>query len=431
TQLVLGAAESVQVAEDNHEFTFRLKDNRWSDGTPVTAGDFKQAWLRVIRSDSRQKTKFAWIQGVESFWEGTGSPEAIGLEAIDDRTLQVRLKQPYPMFLSLTSSIAYLPLPQHAKEPLGFVTNGAYSLASVEAKRVVLQPKEAGKPMVQVTLNGDGEWIARQFREQAVDVADGIPHKHFQAFQEQGFVHLVKEYGTAFLFFNCRNERLQTAAVRKEIKSALDLEAIVTAAQMYEKPMRSLVPWDFHQAAEATDIVFPSEKQEKPVAKRTPNGLRLLCIKLELYEIMAHQIKRQIEGASGYQVEVVPCEFEDLMERVRQGEYELALQGWIGDYLDPMSMLEIWTSDHPYNLSGYASEEFDQRILQSHVEQDSERRTVLLQQAEALLLRDAPLIPIYQYMQPLLKQKGIKGIACSPFGLLDFSSICKQPVNTP
>lgn len=105
-------AKSWDVSEDKTEYTFHLRDSKWANGESVTAHDFVWSWKRAL--DPELAADYAYmlypIKGAEAYNNGTGSVDDVGIEAVDDHTLKVKLVGPTPYFLSLVSFKTYYPV---------------------------------------------------------------------------------------------------------------------------------------------------------------------------------------------------------------------------------------------------------------------------------------------------------------------------------
>ena len=148
-------AESVDVSKDQTVYTFHLRDNiKWSDGKPVTAGDFKYAWMRGL--DPKVASEYAYqlfyIKGGRAYFKGEGKAEDVGLEVLDDKTLKVTLEAPTPYFLNLVTFFTYMPVRKDvvekkpegwAKDPKITVSNGPFVVSEyVMNDKIILTPNK-------------------------------------------------------------------------------------------------------------------------------------------------------------------------------------------------------------------------------------------------------------------------------------------------
>ena len=135
----LAAAEDVKISDDQKTYTFTLRDSKWTNGDPVTAKDFEYAWKWALdpANNSSYSYQLYYLEGGQAFNEGTGTADAVGVKAIDDKTLEVKLVNPTPFFLELTAFYTYLPVNSKIAEANpdwandageNYTTNGPFKL---------------------------------------------------------------------------------------------------------------------------------------------------------------------------------------------------------------------------------------------------------------------------------------------------------------
>lgn len=158
-RMVPEIAERYEISQDQLTYTFYLRDTQWSDGTPLTAGDFEYAWKWVLNPANRVEYAFQlfYIQGAQDYYEGKVPAESVGIKAINDRILQVTLIAPTSYFLELTAFPTYFPLRQDvdraapagawSKTAEGYVCNGPFLLKSYQAGTGMILVKNPGTSM--------------------------------------------------------------------------------------------------------------------------------------------------------------------------------------------------------------------------------------------------------------------------------------------
>jgi oligopeptide transport system substrate-binding protein len=144
-----------------------------------------------------------------------------------------------------------------------------------------------------------------------------------------------------------------------------------------------------------------------PGGKGTPT-VDLLLNPSESHRAVAEAIQEMWRKELGFEVKLVSQEFKTMSAARRTGQYQLMRSVWIPDYLGPLSFLSVFTSSSGNNYTGWANPTYDQWLFEAARVTNESAREALLQKAEALLLDDCPLIPIYHYTHIFLKQPAVK-----------------------
>ncbi len=444
-------AEGVEVSDDQLTYTFTLKDGiQWSNGDPVTAQDFEFAWLRALNPDTAGQYAFIiaqFVSGGTPFNAGEGSREDVGIRATDDKTLEVELEAPTPFFLSLTSFFTYLPQNQrfveeqgdnYAQNAGGLLYNGAYTLNNFnptsgvtfvknedywDADNVDIERVEA-KIVKQldtaVNLHQSGELditeISQEFVDQFRDSPDFQSQTNFACFN---------------LSFNFDVPVFQNANVRKAFQMGVDYEALTQQIlNDGSEPATGWVPAGIagpenQTFREAQGSVVPSFDAQE--AKRlfeqgieevgSNPTIELLSYDTDTAQATAEFLQAQFEDNLGAKINVTIQPFDRKLELEANGEFQLSFQGWIGDYNDPMTFLDLWLSDASFNTGKYQSDRYDELITQAQAEADPAARMDLMLEAERLLVEeDAALAPMFFEGEVRLISPFIKDFISHPYG---------------
>ncbi|HEY0840726.1 MAG TPA: peptide ABC transporter substrate-binding protein, partial [Vulgatibacter sp.] len=272
-----GVAESYEESADGTHFVFRIREGaRWSDGSPVTAGDFEWAWKRVLAPETAaQYAALLWdLKGGKAFAEGRGSREDVGVKALDDRTLEVTLERPIPWFLELLTFGPFQPVPRHAIErhgmewtrPENIVTNGPFHLDrwvinyqieiarsptywgrdEVRLDRVVFVVSDDNHAMMRLFRAGELDWIGPDVRP---------PQEYLEHLAGKKDFRTNRDLATYFYLINLRQDTpaqraspLQDKRVRKALDMSVDKDAIVRfVTRGGERPATNLVPHLFNE----------------------------------------------------------------------------------------------------------------------------------------------------------------------------------------
>lgn len=441
-----GVAERWEMDEDEVHYRFHLREGaRWSDGKPVTAHDFEYAWKRVLDpTTGAQYAAMLWdIKGGKAFNLGRGSADDVGVRAVDDRTLEVELERPIPWFLDLLAFGPFCPVPRWAVEahgmhwtkPENIVTNGPFHLsrwvpsyqidlvksptywdaAAVRLDKAVFVVSEDNHSMMRVYRAGELDWVGSNTRPPQEYLAHLEGKKDYQA---------ARYLGTYFYWFNLRDDRdvaeaLRDKRVRHALQLATDKEALVRyVTRGGQRPAHGMVPDMFFDMGYPTPVPIPFDPEE---AKRLlaeagygPGGkpfprLEILYNTHEAHRQVAEAVQQMWKRHLGIDVAIENQEWKVFMSNRIEGYFQLARAGWIGDFQDPYTFLSMFLSDSDMNEAGWKNPAFDELVDQALQEQDDAKRYALYAKAEAILMEELPVLPLYYYSQNTLIGSWVKG----------------------
>lgn len=450
-ELVPGQAESYEVSEDGMTYTFKLRDGlKWSNGDPLTAKDFEYAWKRVIDPELASEYSFqitTYVKGAEEYFNGEGSIDDVGIKALNDKTLEVQLKAPTPYFLDITAFYTLLPVnekvvsenPDWAKDPQGteFVSNGPFKITEWNHKENIKMVKndnyfEADR----VKLDGlhfdileDDNTAYQKYEGGEYDVlvqpAPAVTAKALQANDPE--LKMGKDIGTYYFEFNTTKKPFSNAKVREALSLALDRKTIVEKiAQGGQVPAEGMVPLglnddtgkDFRVAngnlvaedvAKAKELLAEGLKEEGMTAEDL-KGFTLSYNTDEAHKKIAQAVQEMWKQNLGIEINLENMEFQVLLDNRKAGNFEIARAGWVGDYKDPMTMLDLYMTDNPQNDSRWSNKEYDELLKKAASSPDQKVRMDSMMAAEKILMEEKPIIPIYFYTQPRLEKSNVTGV---------------------
>jgi oligopeptide transport system substrate-binding protein len=409
---IMGYSFDIQL----NQYSFDLDDSKWSDGKPICAQDYLEAWLKVIRLKGPNAESFKVIKNVDKYLRGEVSESAIGLEVLTDKRLSVQLENYCHYFLHLTASTPFLPVPVGSEaNEIGFTGNHHFNLKNNYTNAILLESMD-GETEVFITCDANEESIHQKFMDKEIDLSDGIPSKYLDIYEQHKAITYVPEFGTAFLQFNCNNLSYEE---RKVLVSPIDPAELMDNIKQI-KVAENYIPWDLLSESKSNRMA-----QEESIGNLNGRTLRLLVNNVNLYRDMAIILKNQMEDASGeLKVEIISADWESFTEALQNNDFDLALSGWIGDYFDPHSMLSIWQTGSANNFSRFSDEKFDSLISFSEQCFDEKERMRTFKDAENILLSQAVVLPLYHYHLPLLIQNDLsnENIRYSPLGIIDFNT---------
>lgn len=438
-----GMAESWEHNEDYSVWTFRIRDARWSNGDPVRASDFVYSAQRLLSPEfgAPYANMLYPIRGAEDFHQGrTSDFSSVGIRALDDRTLRYELVGSIPFFRNMLTHYAWFPVHPPTIEAHGgmlrrgspwtrvenLVGNGPFRLAEWRVNQIIrVVRSETYWDAENVRLNEihflpiDNMATEEQmFRTGQLHVTNMIPPERIDWWRANNPASLRLEpyFGTYFYRFNTTRRPLNDPRVRRALTLAIDQQAIVdTITRGGEEPAHAFVPPGMSGYEPPFVIEFdPSKARSLLTEAGFPNGrgfprLELLFNTLETHRRIAEAIQAMWRTNLGIEITLTNQEWKVYLETVRNMNYDIARAGWIGDFMDPVTMLKLWRSNDGNNNTGWSNQRFDNLLDRSWRESDPKHRLGVLLEAEGVLLEGLPIAPIYWYTTKRLVDPRVRG----------------------
>ncbi len=428
-EMTPGVAESWQMSDDGLSYTFKLRaDARWSTGEPVTAGDFVFAVQRL--KDPATGAFYAQFLS-----------DVTALEAVDDRTLLIRLAQPTPYLLSLLTHPATFPL--HAgsfaahgdrfARPGNLVSNGAYRLVDwVPGSVITLQRNEhywnnantAIDEVRHLVLVQESTQLAR-YRAGEIDITSTVPSENFaKTRQDFGSELRIAPYQNVYYYgYNLRKPPFKgNQKLRQALSMAIDREVLTEKILgRGETPAYSWVPTGINGYVPTVfsyaDLTQDERNQiarrlykEAGYSEQQPLDVEIRYNSSDTHRAIAVAVQSMWREALGFDARLVNEEFQVLLANIRAGDItQVFRSSWSGDYDDAHTFLSVFQSDNAANDPGYSSREFDDLMMRASKQVDPDLRRAYLEEAERLLLEDHPVIPIYFYVSKHLVSPRVEG----------------------
>ncbi|MDB5482507.1 MAG: peptide transporter substrate-binding protein [Caulobacteraceae bacterium] len=430
-----GTATSWETSADGLEWTFHLRPARWSDGVPVTAGDFVYAFRRGL--DPKTAASYAYllyvIKGAQAVNAGKAPPESLGAMAVDAHTLRLTLAHPAPYLPQLLQHQSFSPVPAHVVRRWGdawirpghYVGNGPYRLVSWrlgDSLRVEKNPLYYGAAKVCVDRinfypTQDTVSAERRVKRGELDVNNTIVSSRVAFLRQPGqmapFVHTHPFLSNVYLAFNVPDvPALRDPRVRQAIGMAID-RAFLTGKLLRagQIPTTAFVP---PQIAGYLPSGAPHPHAywaDWPLAKRQAEARRLLALagygpgRPLRVQLKTANVSTSVLIAQAMQADLRDVGI-DLTLRQEEGQvayrsfeakdFQVGLLAWIADFSDPLTYLTLMKSDTgAQNYGSYANPRFDALLNQADHEPDGARRAEILAQAEQIMLDDAYIAPLY------------------------------------
>jgi oligopeptide transport system substrate-binding protein len=437
-----GAAESWTVSTDGKVYTFKLrKDDMWSDGTPVTANDFVFAWRRLL--DPATGSEYASmgfpVLNAEDINGGKKKGEELGVKAVDDNTLEVTLKGPTPYFLEMLTHQAMYPVSKANVEKFGndfvkpgnLVSNGAFTLAeNVPNDHIKLVKNPKFVDATHVSLDAvnyipaeDRAAGVKRYEGGELDSMNDFPTEQLAdmktKFGDQ--VHISPELGTYYYIFKTKKKPYDDPKFRNAISMVIDRDQLAEKVwQNAMLPAFSLVP----PGVKGYETK-PMEYSETPLidredaAKKVFEDMGISPAKPMKLEIRYNTSENHQRTAVAIQDMLKPFGFDVSLLNTdgkthysyleQKGDFDIARAGWIADFKDPVTFLNLVHTGDGNNYGEYSNPDVDKLMDQAAVEIDPAKRMKLLSDAEGIAMKEAGLLPLLYYANHNLVSPKIKG----------------------
>lgn len=460
-EIIPDMAESMPEVDDSQTiYTFTLRDDiKWSNGDPVTAQDFVFAWRRAVNPDTAAEYGFifesARIKNASEimFNENSnlyGKVEELGIEAVDERTLKVTLEKPTPYFVSLMSFPPFYPLNEKFVKEQGedFATGHENMLSNGP---FILTEWKIGEGWT-FEKNPD-YWNADKIKMEKINysvVKDTATAVNLYLTDQIDFTKLSSQFinqfensnefnkgeltaDIKFIRLNQKHEALANENIRKAIYNAIDREQLVNdLLKNGASPAYYVVPKDFAFGPDGEDFRSAFENINKKsldeALKYWNKGLEELGTKEVELDLMIHEstleesiatfLKGQLEeNLPGLTVNIDIQTYNNHLKLEGEREYDMSYWGWLPDFRDPITYLDIWVTDGPFNRTGYSNPEYDALIEEANnLGDEPEKRWEILQEAEKILLEDAAIVPTYQNADAYVKKPYVNNLILRSYG---------------
>ena len=457
-----GDAESWEVGDDQLLYTFTLRDDaRWSDGSPVTATDYVYSLRRAVApaTASPYAQLHLPIANAREIINGKADPDTLGVTAIDDRHLQIRVTAPTPYFIGTLAHPSSFPVKRAAVEahgnaftqPGNAVTNGAYTMTSWRVNSMIALTRNSeywdndntAIERVEFYPIADANSELSRYQAGELDWGGVIPPSRLETVKKAipSQFHAVPTLGVYYYGLNLRNPPFKDAPkLRQAMSMAIDRQVIVDKITRGEEvPAYGWIPsvvegYDSAQFewAELMDDKREAEAKrlyaEAGYGEAKPLQVEIRYNSNEGNKKIASVIAAMWRGVLGADVTLRNEEWKVYLDSVRQGSDTQAFRmAWIGDYNDPNTFFELMNSSFGLNATGYDSAEYDRLQEKSaHMPDGSERNSVM-HRAEKQLLADGPVIPIYFYTSKYLIKPYVTGFEGNPLDIYYSKDLAIEP----
>ena len=446
-RLVGGVAERWELRADGATFWLR-EDAKWSDGSPVTAHDFEFAWKKVV--DPGVASEYAFLMfpvvNAQAINEGKMPPSALGVRALDDRTLEVKLHQPCPYFMGLTAFRTFFPVKEsfykergqrYAADAGDMLYNGPFTLTGwVHGASMAMRKNGHYWNRDNIWLNGiDVPYITEDanarmnlYRDNKIALADELVAESLNgALQERMQIKTFLDGAVFFIEFNHRKSRLpHNQNLRKAIQSVFNTDDLVY--KVLGNPGSFPVYTLFPRWAKGVEDVFVREYPARKPELNTEVGRRYIeaakrdlgVDKLPPITLLADDspngqktaefLQTLLKQTLDLDVRVDVQIFKQRLAKMTAGDFDMVVAGWGPDYDDLLTYGDFFASYNLNNRGRYASEAYDALVAKAQSSLDTRERMDTFGEMQRMIYDEATIVPLYERGKIYVQHPRVKGV---------------------
>ncbi|MCF3652531.1 peptide ABC transporter substrate-binding protein [Synoicihabitans lomoniglobus] len=456
------AARSWEVSDDGLTWTFHLApDLKWSDGTAITAPTFRDSFARALAPAMAAEYAYVLynIKHAAAFNAGEITDFArVGVRAPDDATLVFELAQPTPGLASILTLAIAFPVPLHViaqhgdlhsrsnrwTRPENIVGNGPFKVAEWSPNQRLTGVRNPNfRDAANVTLNGVAFYpyenaTAQEaaFRAGQLHLTSEVPLTKIAPYRAEhpDQLRIDPFVLTGFMRFNTTRPPFDDVRVRRALTMAIDRTALTDHVfKAGETVATSLNPPGIGGYTARAAIGYdPDQARTLLAAAGYPGGKGFPVVEAmsrarEMNQSLLEAIQQMWRRELGIEMRVAMKEQRVWLDDETQLNYELSNARWIGDYVDPLTFLELFLTDSGNNSTGWGNATYDQLVSRASATADEAQRFELYQQAEAILIAESPIAPIYHGTQSYLIRPEVKGWPPSLLGFHRYHIVRLEP----
>ncbi|AZI88165.1 oligopeptide ABC transporter substrate-binding protein OppA [Kosakonia sp. CCTCC M2018092] len=437
--------------KNNTVWTFHLRPGiTWSDGTAITAKDVVWSWQRLV--DPKTASPYASYPGnmhilnAEDIAQGKKPVDSLGVKAVDDSTLEVTLTQPTASFLSMLAHPSMVPIDpvlvnrfgDKWTKPEHIVTSGAYKVTDWVVNERIVAERNTRYWNNKATVINKVTYLpisaetadVNRFKAGEIDITYTIPVNQFaqlrKTFGEQ--VSVEPQLATYYYEFNTTKPPFNDPRLRRALNMGLDKDII--ADKVMAQGQRPA--WVISQPEIGGVKLSPPDYSTWPREKRLaeakkllneagfneahPLSFNLLYNTMETHQRIAIAASSMWKKNLGVEAKLQNQEWKTMLDTMHTGNFDAVRYAWIADYDDAATFLNNFRTGSSENTSKYSNSAYDEALDNAAKAKDVAERGKYYQQAEDILARDVPAIPVYHYVRTHLVKPWVGGFNPDPLG---------------
>lgn len=408
-----GAAYTWEISDDKRIYTFHLRqDGKYWNGDPVTAYDFRNSWLKLLAPEEKSEYSFLLdvIKNAKAYRTGQlEKPDTVGIHAAGPYRLDIELEHPADHFLKILCHHSFVPVHSQFLQKNSWTEtniipgNGPYYVYSQNKDRITLiknnlywDAETVYYNTVNINLIEDAELSTENFNKGGVQwLSDGII---LDQIENDEAIVTNPLFATNYFYFNCDGEPWNNHIVRKALALLLPWDLIRSRRFVYIPTDRLVPQLPSYPASKGIEASDPAKGLELLAEQGFPGGEGLPKIVIKIPQSFENSrisllMQRAWTEQLDVEVEIKEYSYNNYFNEIKSKDFTLGTVSWIGDFPDPLTFLQMWTTDSNLNDAGYSGMLFDSIIDRSMMETGKERYATL-SEAESILLQEAVVLPI-------------------------------------
>ena len=459
-KIVGGSSDKWEISEDKLKYTFYIReDAKWSDGKKLTAYDFVYSYRRVVDPKTASPIAYLmyYIKNAKDINTGKKPIESLGITAVDENTLTIGLENPTLYFEDILSSGGcYMPVREDiinkygddwTWKPESYIGNGAYKMTERKPDELIAfelntnywDYKNQVAKKINFVLIADEYISLNAVRTGDVDFSiNAPPIGEIESLIKENLMAVSDIIGVYYLDLNTKDKTLSDKRVRKALSLAIDRNYIVSnigygkliAAEGFVPPVVKGLEKSFRE--ESSNFIIANnysnnvEEAKKLLAEAGyPNGENFPVLEVKVspgfYTTVLEAIQQMWKNNLNIDVAIRTEESKITLPFRQSGNYKIARTSWTGDYNDPLTMLQIMTSESDINYGGFSNERYDYLINFAATSTNEKDRMEALKEAEAILFEEVPIIPFIYRTDFLVVNPRLKNYIDEPLGRYRFN----------
>lgn len=470
TELVGGMAETYDVDETETVYTFHLRDAKWSDGQAVTANDFVFAWRRLV--DPATAAEYGYflnniVKNAAQINGGEMPASELGIVALDDKTVQITLEAPCAYFISMCAFPCLVPVREDVvanadwTNPANIVVNGSYKAVEwVHDSYIRMEPNEyyydvenLGPDAIVWWLSDSETAIMSAYQSGEYQFIENFPTDMIETLQASGDCFIDPYIGTYYLYLNCNV--ITDWRVRAAMALSIDRENLVmNVTQGGESPATGLVAagvmdstgkdfsetdgigalydglqsmypdYDLGTYAGRCELATDLYKEAVDAGAWNPNTTVVFNYNTsDTHKAIAEACGSDWQSVLGMNITLENQEWATYTNGLGEHTFGVARLGWIADFNDPLTYLELMVTNNSYNYGVYSNSKYDEMILAAKSANAGPERDEMMYNAEKELFTEGgfPVSPLYFYTKVVCLADGIDNVGFTSLGYYFFS----------
>lgn len=437
--------------KDNTVWTFHLRPGiTWSDGTPITAEDIVWSWQRLV--DPKTVSPYASYPGSMRIVNGTDiaegkkAPESLGVKAINDATLEVTLTQPNAAFLAMLAHPSLVPIDkvlvgrfgEKWTKPEHFVSSGAYTLSQwVVNERIVAvrnphywdNSHTVINKVTYLPISSEAADVNR-YKAGEIDIVYTVPINQFAQLKKTlgSELDVSPQLATYYYQFNTTRPPFNDARVRRALNLALDKDIIAGKVLGQGQRPAWLISQPDIGGVKLQNPDYASWPMDKRIAEAKkllaeagfndshPLSFNLLYNTSESHQRIAIAASSMWKKNLGVEAKLQNQEWKTMLDTMHTHNFDAVRYAWIADYDDAATFLNTFRTGDSQNTTQYSNPDYDRALVNAAKSKTAQERGKFYQQAEDLLGRDVPAIPVYHYVRTHLVKPWVGGFTPDKLG---------------